>query len=170
MRAQAIGKLVQLRELILCKRLGREEIQRAGGWLVDHRTEHRHVVAEGLPRRCGGHNDNVASSQRVGDCLSLVHVEPRYAPCLQHRTQRVVDRGRELAVDSFLGWYHPLRGHNTSVTHPTRSRLDACTEMRHGSPKRLIPTRQWFEIQHGAPSLDAPASTEMVTGEEISIK
>ncbi len=67
---------VQLRELILGQRLGREEIERAGLGLPQHPIEHWQVVAEGLSRGGRSDHDRVFPLANRFEGLALMGVQP----------------------------------------------------------------------------------------------
>ena len=85
---------VQLGELILRQRLGREEIERAGGGVLQDRVQHGRVVAERLSGRGRGDRDDVPSRQDVGEGLRLVGVELLDAAGRERPNQAVVGAGR----------------------------------------------------------------------------
>ena len=66
---------VQLRQLVLRQRLGREQIQRARRRILQDRVEHGRVVAERLARRGRRDRDDVAAGEHVRERLRLVRVE-----------------------------------------------------------------------------------------------
>ncbi len=65
----------QPRQLVLRKRLGGKEIERARRGVILQRLEDRQVVAECLAARGGGDDDRVASRQRMLERLGLMAVE-----------------------------------------------------------------------------------------------
>jgi hypothetical protein len=111
---------VQLGQLVLGQRLGREEVEGAGVGVLQDPVEDRQVVAEGLAR--GGRRDDHDVLPRLDPLvgLALVGVEPLVAPpgerLLQLRVQvrREVDDlgglGREVAQrgQDGLGAERPL--------------------------------------------------------------
>jgi hypothetical protein len=72
---QRLAHRLQLGELILRQRLGREQVQRAARRVLQNRVEDRGVVAEGLARRGRRDDDRMAAGERVLDRLRLMRVE-----------------------------------------------------------------------------------------------
>ena len=72
---QGLAQALKLRELILRERLGRKQIERTAGGILQDGVQHRRVVAERLARRRRRDHDDVAAGQRVLDRFGLMRVE-----------------------------------------------------------------------------------------------
>ncbi len=90
-----LRKPIELGQLVLRQRLGREQVEGAGGRLAEDGVEDRDVVAEGLARGRRRRHDHVAPGQRVLDGRRLVRVETRDAPRPHRGNQPGVDARRE---------------------------------------------------------------------------
>ncbi len=66
---------VQFGQLVLRKRLGRKQVQRARRRVLEDRVDDRRVVAQRLPRRRRRDRDDVPAGKRVRDCVGLVRVK-----------------------------------------------------------------------------------------------
>ncbi len=66
---------LQLGELILRERFGREQIERAACRVLQDRVKHRRVVAQRLAGRGRRDDNDVAARERVVDRLGLVRIE-----------------------------------------------------------------------------------------------
>jgi hypothetical protein len=67
---------VELGELVLGERLGREQVESARVGVLQDPVENRQVVAERLARRRGRHDDHVLATRHAGEGFGLVAVEP----------------------------------------------------------------------------------------------
>ena len=89
---------MQFRELILCERLGWEQIQRPTGRILENRVQHRRVVAERLPRRRRRDHDDVSAGEGVIQRLRLMDVQLRDPSCCQRVAQPLVESRRKRRV------------------------------------------------------------------------
>ena len=76
---------MQLGELILRERLGRKQIQRARGRILQDRVQHRRVVTERLARRRRRDRDDVAAGEHVLERFRLMGIELLDAASRQRR-------------------------------------------------------------------------------------
>ena len=82
-RAQRLDHGVQFRHLIGRQRFGGEQVQRAGGVVLQNRRQHGQVVAQGLARRGGGDHHKVFALKGVRERLCLMGVQPLDAAVLE---------------------------------------------------------------------------------------
>ena len=108
---------MQLGQLVLRQRLGRKQIQRARGRILENAVEDRRVVAERLARRRRRDDDDVPPGQRVLDGLGLVRVELRDAARAERPPEPGVDRLRKGRVG---------RRHGRQPAHRRDVRVVAC--------------------------------------------
>jgi hypothetical protein len=105
---------VQLGELILRERLGREKVQRAAGRIPQDRAQDGRVVAERLARCGRRRDDDVAAMEGMIDGHRLVRIQLLDSALRQHLPQPRLDRFRKRRVLGGPGGETP-HGRNPAV-------------------------------------------------------
>ncbi len=133
---------VELRELIVGERLGREEVQGAAAGVGEEALQHGQVVAEGLAAGGGGGNGNVLAAQRSPDGGGLVTVERIDAAGPERGTDARIEAVGDRFVNGGPG-SQPLPAHH--IAHEARVQAQRLQRRfdRHG---RIIPDsrRAWI--------------------------
>src|SRR5262249_50711483 len=102
-RSHRIDPALQLVQLVLGQRFGREEVHGAGVRLAEEEVQDRQVVAERLAAGSGRHNDNIASRFDVFKSLCLVKIKPNDPATGESGTQARIDAGRKVPIFAIGG-------------------------------------------------------------------
>ena len=96
--AHFLNQRIQLRHLVAGERLGGEEIERAGGFILENGVEHGQVVAHGFARSRGRYHHDVPPSHGAFDGVPLVGVQPRDAALAQRGADAWIQPFRKIRV------------------------------------------------------------------------
>ena len=111
LHSQQLRKLMQLRELVLRERLGREQIQRTCGRVAEDRVHYRGVVTEGLARRGRRDGHHIAAGRRVRNCFRLMGVQLIDPTLAQGRNETRIQMFRKWRIPRLHGIQAPHRRH-----------------------------------------------------------
>jgi len=119
-RVEPIAERLQLGELVLRERLGREQVERAARRIAQDAVADRRVVPEGLARRRRRDDDHVSPGERVTNRLGLMGVKTIDASRFEraaHHARGIVPSGRR-AIKRRNVTIFPERSPTTSANLP----------------------------------------------------
>ena len=96
-------QLVQLRQLILRQRLGREQIQRSPAGIGQQAIQDGQVVAQSLAAGCRRDDGHMLAAQRERDRIGLMRVECGHTARGQRGNQAGIKLGRKWRIARGLG-------------------------------------------------------------------